>query len=93
MTTTEMLQVAGSSGLVTTETSPAASELEPYTNLQASLIGKDLYKVEILKVHKAREMLQVAGSSGLVTTETSPAASELEPYTNLQASLIGKDRP
>ena len=41
MTTTEMLQVAGSSGLVTTETSPAASELEPYTNLQASLIGKD----------------------------------------------------
>ena len=57
MTTTEMLQVAGSSGLVTTETSPAASELEPYTNLQASLIGKDslkfttydLYKVEISK--------------------------------------------
>ena len=41
MTTTEMLQVAGSSGLVTTETSPAASELEPYTNLQASLIGKE----------------------------------------------------
>ena len=41
MTTTEMLQVAGSGGLVTTETSPAASELEPYTNLQASLIGKE----------------------------------------------------
>ena len=50
MTTTEMLQVAGSSGLVTTETSPAASELEPYTNLQASLIGKDHYEKKSTKL-------------------------------------------